>query len=167
MTSRSWKRRALLLGGCAGAAALAFVLLRSNGAPAPARPLATAPETEPAAPAQHRRDDFAWHADPSQPVPAEAPPAAAPVAAAGPLPPPSQILVGDGRTLPPQSGAGWATEFRDAVCACSTRTCVSDLQAAFIRKLDTVRYDDARDATAYSEAARAAVRCFTALPEQS
>ena len=116
------------------------------------------------------RRDFPSHPDPEQPSakPDEAPAPTGPTAFATPPAPPTVIPVGDSR--PPalrRSGASWALEYRDAICACSTRTCVRDLQGAFIHRLEAVDYDDERDGRQYSQATRAAVRCYTALPEDT
>jgi hypothetical protein len=165
-TSRRW---AALLAGGAAVVVLSIVVFRPDATPDREPPLAAeAPAAEPAA-ARHRgREDFPSRPEQHAPAQAEMPAPATPVAFAVPPSPPTEIPVGDGRPRPsPQSGAAWATEFRDAVCACSTRACVRDLQAAFIRKLESVGYDEARDGEKYTEATRAAIRCYSALPEDT
>jgi hypothetical protein len=44
---------------------------------------------------------------------------------------------------------------------------VRDLQAAAIRKLGGMEYSEERDGRAYGQAVREAVRCYSALPEDS
>jgi hypothetical protein len=55
-------------------------------------------------------------------------------------------------------------QYRDAVCACQSKACVSELQSGFIRQLDRVDYDPHRDDPDYNEALREATRCVAALP---
>jgi hypothetical protein len=107
-------------------------------------------------------------------LPAARPDGGAAVAATSPSaavqpPPPAQVIkVGsDGPTPSPQLASAWAIDYRDAVCACHTRRCVGDLQGGFVRKLGAIVQGDESDDTKYTEATRAALRCYFALPEGS
>jgi len=77
-------------------------------------------------------------------------------------------MVGADRPAPPpQLASAWAIGYRDAVCACSTRTCVGDLQGRFVQQLGAMVQGDERDDQRYTEATRAAIKCYNALPEGS
>ncbi len=67
----------------------------------------------------------------------------------------------------PATATAWIGGYREAVCACTTRGCVRDLQARFIEKLVNMTYDESRDGQSFAEASRAAIRCYAALPESS
>jgi hypothetical protein len=64
-----------------------------------------------------------------------------------------------------QTATIWIDNYRDAMCGCSTRSCARDLQAGFLQQLGGMVYDDERDGPSFSEASRAALRCYAALPE--
>ena len=124
---------------------------------------AVAQRAEPTAP-YHTRIDF-----PAAPEAVTSPPQppATPKLAPAP-PPPAVIPAGDGTPRPaPQSGTGWAADYRVAVCACKTRSCVGDLQAGFIRRLATMEFSEERDSQQYSDAIHEAIHCYTSLPEDS
>ena len=75
-----------------------------------------------------------------------------------------------GPTAPPapaRTATKWIEDYRNAACACKTRSCVGDLQAGFLHTLDSTKYDEERDGQAYAQASRAAIRCYNALPEDS
>lgn len=66
-----------------------------------------------------------------------------------------------------RSATAWLGDYQAAVCSCRTRTCVRDLQGSFIEQLSSTEYDQARDGEALTLASRAAMKCFSALPENS
>jgi hypothetical protein len=66
-----------------------------------------------------------------------------------------------------RSATAWLGEYQAAVCSCRTRTCVRDLQGSFIEQLSSTEYDQARDGEALTMASRAAMKCYSALPENS
>jgi hypothetical protein len=123
-----------------------------------------------AAPAEAPR--LAQRDYPSSPA-APAPPAAQPTQAAptAPVqpPPPAQVINtgGEGPAPSPKQASAWAIDYRDAVCACHTRSCVRDLQGAFVRQLGAMAPGDENDVQKYSEATHAAIKCYYALPEGS
>jgi hypothetical protein len=160
-------RRLLLAGGVILAVIGAVWLSPERARQRPATAVAAATEA-PEPPPLARRDY------PSAPAAAApAPPRAdratatppAPVQAPAPAP---VWRAGDDRPAPaPQLAAAWATDYRDAVCACHTRTCVGDVQGAFVRRLNTMVQGDEDDVLKYTEATRAALKCYFALPEGS
>ena len=62
---------------------------------------------------------------------------------------------------------GWIAEYRNAVCACKTRSCVGSIQSEFLNTLGSAKYDAERDQAVYVESSRQAIRCYAALPEDS
>ncbi|HVZ70769.1 MAG TPA: hypothetical protein VHJ20_00205 [Polyangia bacterium] len=59
------------------------------------------------------------------------------------------------------TGSAYMREYRQAVCACSSRSCVSDLQPRFLRELASVQYDEQRDGASYTVDAHEAAACAT------
>jgi hypothetical protein len=147
------------------AVAAAFLGLRAPArrAPEASEDLVATPATS--APHRHRLYPLVPAAPEGPEAPPESPgavaeaPASAPVAA---LAAPTELP-----PSPPQTATSWITSFREAVCGCRTRECVRGLQTRFVHAVGTTDYDQERDGAMYSEASRAAIKCYAALPENS
>ena len=114
------------------------------------------------------RGDPSPRALPEPVPPSRTEPAPAPWIPPQPPPAAQAIKVGDDRPAPsPEPSSAWASDYRDAICACHTRSCVRDLQGAFIRRIGAMVHGDETDDERYSAAMRAAITCYSALPEGS
>lgn len=165
-------RKAVLTGGLLVAIALAWAAWPRGAETVPPTRSASRAAVEPEPPLRAREDYPALETgragESIERAEALARSRERPTVLARPEPAPREIAIGDRAPAAPASTVtAWSADYRAAVCGCKTRSCVNDVQPRFMRQLSAVAYDAERDEAAYTAAAREAIRCFAALPEDS